>query len=546
MSAPDLQAYIQGQGVVGADNLNSFEQTCDTAVQLRAFIGLPGMQVFLRGISAVGDGGQGAFYWNPLSTGPDDDLDIIQPNGLSVGAWVRLTSLSDPIPATNVTFVQNGAGAVTRTAQSKMRDIVSVKDFGAACDGVTDDTVAIQAALDACNSLRGTTLVFPGPLSCLISSSLIINRMTDTRLAELVMQGLGGGILVKSDITIFDSSTAAPTIPVSEFITFQNMNFECDDASRDAYVMTKKFLRINFRDCVFQKIKFGNYVLGGDSWAYAQDYSFENCNARNWEGVFFYAHIFYALNVISNTLLEFGDEGFVCGLANGCVVQSSVMEGSDGHFFKADGCNGVLISGNYTEGNTPNPDYVFADVGGGGTSEGVAFLGNKLNVTNVDPTFYPVIVGDTRGFFGAGNYGTINIYDDTATLPGELVSHDFAVGNLRKSTQLIDLKPTGYSPCQNNVTAHAGGGQASATQLTAPLCRVTVAASAADSVKLPVTFNKVGTGQQVTIVNDTGNSIQVFGQSGDSINFAASATGVPQASSTTKTYYSLEAGRWSA
>lgn len=63
------------------------------------------------------------------------------------------------VDSSEVSFLQAGAGAVTRTAQSKMRDTVSVKDFGAVGDGVTDDTVAIQAAATALT--QGQILYFP-------------------------------------------------------------------------------------------------------------------------------------------------------------------------------------------------------------------------------------------------------------------------------------------------------------------------------------------------------------------------------------------------
>ncbi|HEX7239240.1 MAG TPA: glycosyl hydrolase family 28-related protein [Longimicrobiaceae bacterium] len=53
------------------------------------------------------------------------------------------------------TFIQAGTGAVTRTVESRLRETVSVKDFGATGNGTTDDTTAFVNALNYLASRTG-------------------------------------------------------------------------------------------------------------------------------------------------------------------------------------------------------------------------------------------------------------------------------------------------------------------------------------------------------------------------------------------------------
>jgi hypothetical protein len=85
-------------------------------------------------------------------------------SGLHVGALVKFTTAVNATgTATNaavVTYDPAGTGAVATTVQAKLREYVSVTDFGATGDGVTDDTAAIQAGIDHVSSTK-QSLLFP-------------------------------------------------------------------------------------------------------------------------------------------------------------------------------------------------------------------------------------------------------------------------------------------------------------------------------------------------------------------------------------------------
>lgn len=73
-----------------------------------------------------------------------------------------------------VGYLSAGTGAAARTMQAKLRDRISIKDFGAVGDGVTDDAPAINAALTASlTALAGRDVYVPGSGAVYLCGSTI-------------------------------------------------------------------------------------------------------------------------------------------------------------------------------------------------------------------------------------------------------------------------------------------------------------------------------------------------------------------------------------
>ena len=211
--------------------------------------------------------------------------------------------------AAMVGYTPPGAGAVATTVQSKLRESVSVRDFGAVGDGVTDDSAAIQAALDYAESTTKAVYIPVGTYA--VSQTLKIAKFTTIR-------GEGRHFSVITGVP-FSMTTPIFTNKVPEFIGFLNLsdfaivggsygiyfNITSEIAynfisgllissqSSDNFYANKLLQTTDFRDCRFMGAKRGIVCA---SWT-ANLNNFYNCE--------FYNHVYESISFVSNEINNF-------------------------------------------------------------------------------------------------------------------------------------------------------------------------------------------------------------------------------------------------
>jgi hypothetical protein len=354
---------------------------------------------------------QSIYTQQELSDSQEEGLANVIPNGdkgdITTSAGGTVWTVNAGLSATKSSFTQAGTGAVARTVDSKLKDVVSVKDFGAACDGTTDDTVAAQAAVTYCNT-NNKDLEIPG--LCLLTGSVNIDRMVDGAAYDhyfTIFSSNGGGFVVASDMTMFSTTLVNPSgaaLPVTQMVRFSGIKFEADVNTRTAYVLDgNKFLRTTFNGCSFRKIRC--LATGGST--YVQSIYFVSCQARRWAGVFFECTGAASYDIKAHScLMEAGVIAFQLNKAVGCSFQQNCIEGmSAGYALILNGAQGVSISGNYFEGNAV--DIFF---NGGNDIRGVSLAGNFFAAT-ASPGGYNVFWGvNTFDCVSTGNYSTERLH----------------------------------------------------------------------------------------------------------------------------------------
>jgi hypothetical protein len=267
------------------------------------------------------------------------------------GVLVAPSSVVVAPQATDVNYNQGATSAVDRTVASRLRDFVSVKDFGAVGDGVTDDAAAVQAAIDSLETLGGNLLFPPGRY--LFESQVTINRTFASSGSNfvgernLIISGYGAEIRTTGAITAFDVRGGWPpnrTCYLEGFTIYHRGNTQAVGGVRvlgspfvtckDVSVVVSATLPAGYAAFSFENSTPANSNTGS-FWG-----TLDQCAVRPWAG--------------AEGNCTFGVR--LMGAANATTIRGCMLSGSDTHVIltahpgQTYMPNSVNIDGNFFEG----------------------------------------------------------------------------------------------------------------------------------------------------------------------------------------------------
>jgi hypothetical protein len=238
--------------------------------------------------------------------------------------------------------------------------------------------------------------------------------------------------------------------------------------------------------------------------------------------------------------VDLTNSDIIVGLAgdtiNGRFNASSIL-------LKAGNLSG--LASNTTSFNTISPlttkgDFIWFD----GTNNARLALGTANQILSVGASSTPTWI-DNPALLKNNNLNDLaNLTTALANLglsPSNNVTFNTVIATTSSTSVSFISTGLNVDSFANTITAHVGGGQASATQLTKHLNQVKTVASAGDSVKLPAAVQGL-----TVIVNNAAaaNALDCFPSSGNSINIQTADTALSIVANTTVMFICALTGTW--
>ncbi len=540
-----------------------------------------------------------------------------------------------------MTYNEGDPGAVTRTVEAKLQEVVSVKDFGAIGNGVVDDTDAITDAINAVGNAGGGTVLFPAG-TYLVSeivcdwAGIVLQGEDGNAYDFTTPQGLGTTINCVSGVfALYMKYTlgAAGTAHSGEGMQVKGISFtgtteygilcstfatllEDVTVSGFQYGFTAIGQNSNkYNRCTFNNnTKAGFVILDAASVAFTAPnwdlstteivastiYTVTNCIIRNNQfgivlregvgdvfnsctiesnyqaGLLIYVPIGNSINrlVFNSVWFENNYAGYTSGSTAYSITGYNALKSSSTEYLKGDG-SGQWTSasdagfsvwlGAYDETTSDGPGdikFSYGQIGCNSVQQkslrirsGSRILFDTVSLSGGDPTLG----------LSTTAYASYTLFQSSDAQIGTNITaiNNGTVGGNRPAVIKQDFNNSGgwdmiqgawrgihdvpksllLSGIETSVTAHAGGGLASATVLNpAKLVHiVTTVASSGDSVLLPI---PIGSGAFQFVKNLGANTMNVYATGGAYIDNQPINGYVTIASNSARIFIDAVDGQW--